>query len=254
MRILLVNPNITEAITTIMVEEARRSAAPTTTIVPATARFGTQYIENRIESAIASHAVLDAIAEHADGCDAVIVSAFGDPGVAAAKELLDIPVVGISEAAFLTAYTLGRSYSMVCLTQRLRTWYMECAREHGLAGRMASARALDVAVPDITRARETLKEFLVEQSLRAVNEDGAEVIIMAGGPTAGLTREIRDRIPVPTIDGVSCAVRLAEMLVGLDVRPPTRGSFARPPSKPAKGLSAALMRQITGMPGDNARG
>lgn len=246
MRILLVNPNITEAITTIMAEEARRSAGPATTIVPATARFGTLYVENRIEAAIASHAVLDAIAEHADGCDAVIISAFGDPGLAAAKELLDMPVVGISEAAFLTAYTLGRRYSMVCLTQRLRTWYMECAREHGLDARMASARALDVPVPDITRARETLKELLVEQCLRAVDEDGAEVIIMAGGPTAGLTREIRDRVPVPTIDGVSCAVRLAEMLIGLGARPPTRGSFARPPHKPAKGLSAALMRQITG--------
>ncbi len=246
MRILFVNPNITEAITTIMVEEARRSAAPATTIVPATARFGTLYIENRIESAIASHAVLDAIAEHAKGCDAVVVSAFGDPGVAAAKELMDIPVVGISEAAFLTAYALGRSYSMVCLTQRLRIWYMECAREHGLAGRMASARALNVPVPDITRAREELKELLVEQCLRAVDEDGAEVIILAGGPTAGLTREIQDRIPVPTIDGVGCGVRLAEMLVGLNARPPTRGSFARPPHKPAKGLSAALMRQITG--------
>ena len=246
MRILFVNPNITEAITTIMVEEARRSAAPATVIVPATGRFGTLYIANRIESVIASHAVLDAIAEHAENCDAVVISAFGDPGVAAAKEFMDIPVVGVSEAAFLTAYTLGRRYSMVCMTQRLRTWYMECAREHGLAGRMASARALDVPIPDITRARETLKELLVEQCLRAVDEDGAEVIIMAGGPTAGLAREIQDRIPVPTIDGVSCAVRLAELLVGLNARPPTRGSFARPPHKPAKGLSSALMRQIAG--------
>jgi Asp/Glu/hydantoin racemase len=110
---------------------------------------------------------------------------------------------------------------------------------------MASARALDVPIPDITRARETVKEPLLEQCLRAVDEDGAEVIIVAGGPAAGLAREIQDRIPVPTIDGVSCAVRLAEMLIGLNARPLTRGSFARPSYKPAKGLSPALMRQIT---------
>jgi Asp/Glu/hydantoin racemase len=106
MRILFVDPNITEALTTIMVEEARSSAAPATTVVPVTGRFGTLYIENRVESAIASHAVLDAIAEHVRGCDAVVISAFGDPGVTAAKELMDIPVLGVSEAACLTAYAL----------------------------------------------------------------------------------------------------------------------------------------------------
>ena len=246
MRILFINPNVTEAITSIMADEARKSASAATTIVPATARFGTQYVANRIEAAIAGHAVLDVIAEQAEGCDAVIISAFGDPGLYAAREMIDIPVVGISEAAFLTAYTLGRRYSMVCLTNRLRTWYMECAEEHGLAGRMASARALDVPIPDITLARETLKEHLVEQALRAVDEDGAEVIIMAGGPAAGVAREIQERIPVPTIDGVNCAVRLAEMLIGLNARPPSRGSFARPPHKPAKGLSLELMRRISG--------
>jgi allantoin racemase len=246
MRLLLINPNVTESITTIMAEEARRSASPVTTIVAATARFGTQYVANRVEAAVAGHAVLDLIAEQADGCDAVIISAFGDPGLYAAREMLDIPVVGVSEASFLTAYTLGRRYSLVCLTKRLRTWYMECAEEHGLAGRMASARALDIPIQDITQARETLKEHLVELALRAVDEDDAEVIIMAGGPAAGVAREIQDRVPVPTIDGVSCAVRLAEMLVGLNARPPSRGSFATPQHKPAKALSPELMRRISG--------
>lgn len=246
MRLLLVNPNITQAVTETMLAEARRSAATSTEIVPATARFGAQYVENRIEAAIAAHAVLEVLAEHAGDCDAVVVAAFGDPGVFAAKEMLPIPVVGIAEAAFLTACTLGKRYSVVCLTPRLRTWYMECAAEHGLHGRMASTRALDVAPTDITRAKEEMRERLVEQALLAVEEDGAEVIILGGGPIAGLAREVADRIPVPIIDGVSCAVRLAEMLVGLAPRPPRRGSFARPAHKPAQGLAPALQRFVTG--------
>ena len=141
MRILFINPNVTPAITEIMAAEALRSAAPGTEIVPATARFGTLYVANRIEAAIAAHAVLDLLAERAAGFDAAIVSAFGDPGIYAAKELLDIPVVGVSEAAFHFAYLLGKRYSLVCLTERLRTWAVECAEEHGLTGRLASARA-----------------------------------------------------------------------------------------------------------------
>jgi allantoin racemase len=248
MKLLLVNPNVTAAMTESMAAEARRYASQSTDIVAVTAEFGTQYVENRVEAAIASHAVLDALAKHADGCDAAMISAFGDPGLAAAREFAAMPVVGIQESAMLTAWMLGRRYSIICLTPRLRTWYIECAREHGLAGRLASVRALDVPIPDITRAKEQLRDRLVEQCMLAVEQDEAEVIIFGGGPIAGLAREMRDDIPVPCLDGVSCAVRMAEALVGLSPRSAERGSFARPRAKPARGLSPELMRRITGAP------
>jgi len=246
MKLLLINPNITEAITAAMAEEARHFASPGTAILPVTAAFGTQYVENRVEATIASHAVLDALAKHEVGCDAAIVCAFGDPGLAAAREFAAIPVVGIEESAILTAWMLGCRYSIICLTPRLRTWYIECAQEHGLAGRLASVRALDSPIADITRAKEQFRDALVDQCMRAVDHDGAEVIIFGGGPIAGLAREVRDAIPVPTLDGVSCAVRMAEALVALQPRPASRGSFARQAAKPALGLAPELMRRITG--------
>lgn len=246
MRLLLVNPNITEAMTNAMAEEARRFASPGTEIVAVTAPFGTQYIANRAEAAIAGHAVLDAITTHGAGCDGAIVSAFGDPGLGAARELADMPVFGLAESAMLTAWTLGRRYSIVCLTPRLRRWYIECAREHGLDGRLGSVRALDVAIPDITQAKDQLRARLIEECQAAVDQDEAEVIILGGGPLAGLAREAAADIPVPALDGVSCAVRLAEAVIGLRPRQPTRGSFARPTPKPASGLSPALQARIEG--------
>ncbi|MSP01482.1 MAG: Asp/Glu/hydantoin racemase [Acetobacteraceae bacterium] len=244
MKLLLINPNVTEAMTTSMAAEAQRFASPGTEITSVTAAFGTQYIENRAEAAIAGHAVLDALANHMGGHDAAIVSAFGDPGLAAAREFADMPIFGIEESALLTAWTLGRRFSIVCLTGRLRRWYQECAEEHGLAARLVSVRALDVPIPDITAAKDKFRDRLLEECTRAIEQDEAEVIIFGGGPIAGLAREAADQIPVPTLDGVSCAVRLAEAVVGLHPRPPMRGSFARPRPKPAKGLSPALMRRI----------
>ena len=158
MNLLLINPNITEAMTDSMAAEARRFASPGTAITAVTAAFGTQYVENRAEAAIASHAVLDALAKHAAGADAAIVCAFGDPGLAAAREFADIPIVGIEESAILAAWMLGRRYSIICLTPRLRTWYIECAQDHGLAGRLASVRALDAPIADITRAKEQFRD------------------------------------------------------------------------------------------------
>ena len=244
MKLLLVNPNVTAAIADVMAAEARRSASPGTEIDVASADYGTLYIENRVEAAVAAHAVLDVLAEHGENCDAAIIAAFGDPGVYAAKEMMPVPVVGVSEAAFLFAYTQGKRYSIICLTERLRTWYMECAEEHGLHGRLASARALTVPVPDITTAKQDLVAELTEQCRLAVEEDGAEVVILGGGPTAGLAREIADRVPVPLLDPIGCAVKLAESLVSLELRTPQRGSFAQPHSKPARNLSPALSKMI----------
>src|SRR5207237_9195652 len=90
MKLLLINPNISEDVTAIMAAEARRSASPGTEIATATARFGALYIENRVEASVASHAVLDALAEHGAGADAAIISAFGDPRLAAARDLVDV--------------------------------------------------------------------------------------------------------------------------------------------------------------------
>jgi Asp/Glu/hydantoin racemase len=240
MKLLLINPNISDDVTTVMADEARRSASPGTEIATTTARFGALYIENRPEAAIAAHAVLEAIAEHGRDADGVILSAFGDPGLAAARELYDIPIVGLAESAFLIAWTLGRRYSIVAMTPRLGAWFRESAKEHGLDGRLVSVRALAQGPRDIGRAKEELRETLVIEAIRAVEDDGAEVVILGGGPIAGLARECADRIPVPTLDGVSCAVRLAEALVGLTPRPPQRGSFARPAAKPNRGLSPSL--------------
>jgi allantoin racemase len=244
MKLLLINPNVTEAMTASTATEARPFASPGTEITAVTASFGTQYIENRVETAIAAHAVLEALAVHMDGHDAAIVAAFGDPGLAAAREFADIPVFGIEESALLIAWTLGRRIAIVCLTPRLGRWYQECAEEHGLAGRLVSVRALDVPIPDITQAKARYRARLLEECARAIDEDHAEVIIFGGAPIAGLAREAAAEIPVPTLDGVSCAVRLAEAVAGLHPRPPSRGSFARPEPKPARGLSPALTRRI----------
>ena len=116
----------------------------------------------------------------------MIISAFGDPGLHAAKEFLDVPVVGVSEAAFLAAYMLGNRYAVVCLTPRLKTWYVETAHAHSLAGKLVAARVIPGPVGDITRAKVDLKERLLAESLRAIAEDDAEVILIVGGPVAGL--------------------------------------------------------------------
>ena len=250
MRLLVVNPNISVSVTRLIEAEARRCTDAATEIVAVTAPFGVAYIETRSEAVVGAYAVLNVIAEHRTGCDAIIVAAFGDPGVAAAREIVDVPVVGISEAAFVTACLLGRRFSIVAISQRIAAWYRECAEFNKVDGRLASIRTLTAPLHDVGTVQEDKESFLLELCSRAVEEDGADAIILAGAPLAGLGRRIADRVPVPLVDGVSSAVRQTEALVRLSPRAPEAGSFAPPPSKPQKDLPAALAALIGRQPAD----
>ena len=256
MRLLLINPNISESVSALIRDEARRSASAGTEIEVVTASAGVAYIETRFEAMLGAHAAAQLAAQHHEKADAVIIAAFGDPGLLALREVMPCPVTGLSEAALASACLLGQRFSIVAISQRIRAWYGETVNAYGLASRLASIRALDEPLPDIGQVQTTQAERLVQLAERCVSADGADVIVLAGAPLAGLARSIAGRIPVPVLDGVGSAVRQAEILVRLGAAPARGGSFAPPPEKPHHGLSpeiAALLghaRQRRAHPAD----
>lgn len=244
MNILLINPNTSDSVSALIRAEAERSAAPGTQIEVLTAPFGVAYIETRFEALIGAYAAAELAAAHHERFDAVIVAAFGDPGLAGLREALPCPVTGLTEAALASACLLGQRFSIVAISQRIRAWYGETVHHIGLEGRLASIRGLDEPLIDIGNVQGNQGERLVALAERCVDEDGADVIVLAGAPLAGLARTLPGRLPVPVVDGVSSAVRHAESLVALQPGQATRGSFAPPPIKPNQGLSPAIARLL----------
>ncbi len=244
MRLLIINPNISDSVTALIEAEARRSAAPDTRITMQTAAFGVAYIETRFEALIGAYAVAQLAADHVDGHDAVIVAAFGDPGLGGLREVLPVPVLGLSESALASACLLGHRFSIVAISQRISAWYREVVEANGLIGRLASIRALDRPLAGIGSVQTDHAEALRRLCERVVDEDGAEVIILAGAPLAGLARTLRGQLPVPVVDGVSSAVRHAESMVALAPGKASRGSFAPPPLKPNAGLPPGIARLL----------
>ncbi|ASN51719.1 aspartate/glutamate racemase family protein [Sinomonas sp. R1AF57] len=240
MRLLVINPNISEDVTALIRSEAERSAAPATELVVRTAGHGVEYIETRLESLIAAGAVAELIAEHAGQVDGVVVAAFGDPGMPALKELADVPVLGITEAALCAAALQGHRFSIIAISDRITAWYRDCVERFGFGSRLASIRSITEALRGIGSVQEDFRPTLVELARLAVAGDGADVVILAGAPLAGLAREVADEIPVPVVDGIGAGIRLAEAVVGLASGPHRAGSFAAPPLKRRTGLSPAL--------------
>ena len=246
MRILLANPNTSAGVTERIAAVARGVASAGTEIVAVTGASGVPYIATRAEAAVAGRTTLELMAEHGPGCDAAVVAAFADPGLGGARELMDFPVIGLAEAAMLTACMLGRSFSIVTFSGALKSWYRECVDYHGLSGRLAAIRCVDVPLGDIGNVQEVLCEELVALCARTVAEDEADVVIFGGAPLAGLARVVAGRVTVPVVDGVEAAVRQAETLVALGVRKATAGSFRRPAGKAAIGLPDPLAARLSG--------
>jgi len=242
MKLLIINPNISSSVTELIGQEARRIASPTTEITTLTAELGVAYIETRFEAMIGAYATAELAARHAGQHDAVIVAAFGDPGLVALREVLDIPVLGLTESALMSACMLGQRFSIIAISRRISAWYRETVQANGLLDRLASIRTLDQRVQNIGSIQNDHAEELKALCLQAIEQDGADVLIIAGAPLAGLARAISSEIPVPLVDGVSSAVRHAESLVALGARAPKLGSFAPPPIKLNTGLTPAIQK------------
>ncbi|WP_337269612.1 aspartate/glutamate racemase family protein [Oryzifoliimicrobium ureilyticus] len=243
-RILLFNPNTSREVTDLLVEAASPALWSGSTLIPVTAPRGIPYIATRAEAAIASGIVLETLAEHEGDFDVAIIAAFGDPGLGGARELMSVPVIGLAEAAMLSACMLGQRFSIVSFSRALGPWFRECVAMHGLLDRLASIRLLDGAFASLATVQDEKEDLLVDLARSAIEHDGADVIILAGAPLAGLAGRVRDRIPVPVVESVVAAVKQAELLVALNTKKPSAGSFRRPDPKPSIGLSAALERSL----------
>lgn len=243
MKILLLNPNTTADVTDLLNAAGSKVASASTELVPVTATRGVPYIATRAEAQIGGAIALEMLAE-AGPIDAAIIAAFGDPGLFGARELFTFPVVGLAEAAMLTACMLGRRFAIVTFAGALAPWYEECVAMHGLSGRCAGIRALDGGFQSISDVQAEKEELLVALANQAVAQDSADVVILSGAPLAGLATKVRDRIPVPVVDPIAAAVRQAETLAVLKPRKAVAGTFRRPDPKPTIGLAEPLAAVI----------
>jgi len=235
MRILIANVNTTEAITEVIAEQARSVASPGTEIVGLTPWFGAESVEGNFESYLAAIAVMDRVLAYEGPYDAVIQAGYGEHGREGLQELLNVPVVDITDAAASTAMYLGHAYSVVTTLDRTVPLIEDRLKLSGLYARCASVRASGLAVLELEAEPQRAVQAIVEQAERAVRDDKAEVICLGCGGMAGLDEQIRQRTGVPVVDGVSAAVTIAESLVRMGLSTSKVRTYATPRAKKVVG-------------------
>lgn len=242
MRILVVNSNTSAVVTGKVTAEARAAAGPGTEIVAVTGTFGARVIGTRAEHAIAEHSTIALVAAHSSDCEAVVIAVSYDTGVRGARELLPIPVIGMTEAGLLTSCMLGGRIGMVTFGRRVLPLYQELVASYGLASRIAGWRVLESTAAYGRGAHPELDAEIVAAARDVVERDGAESVVLTGAVMAGVPRRLQPSIPVPVVDCIAAGVRQAELLVGMRLPKPQAGSYATPAGRELVAVDEAILR------------
>lgn len=228
MRLLLVNPNSTAPMTAKAEAAARRVARPDTEIIPATAVGNPPSIQGFYDVAMSLPGLLGEIEKRRQEIDAVVIACFDDTGLDAARAAVDVPVVGIGEAAFHAASFLCCRFSVVTTLGRSIPGIEANLQRYGLAVRCARVRASGVPVLDLERGDPAVVERVADQIESAMRDDGAEAIVLGCAGMTEMTTYLAGRFGIPVIDGVASAVTFAEALVATGYKTSKVGGYARP--------------------------
>jgi allantoin racemase len=240
MRILLVNSNTSDVVTGKVAAAARAAASPGTEIAAVTGTFGARVIGTRSEHAIAEHSTIALVAKHAPGCDAVVIAVSYDTGLRGARELLGVPVVGMTEAGLLTACMLGGRIGLVTFGRRVLPLYQELVASYGLADRVAGWRTLESTAAYGPGGHSELDREIVGAANDLVARDFAEVVVLTGAVMAGVPARLQPDVPVPVVDCIVAGVRQAELLARLALPKPRAGSYAPPAGRELVDVDPAI--------------
>jgi allantoin racemase len=235
MRIFVINPNTSESMTDHIRWELERIKRPDTELRVVSAEYGPVSIESAYDEALAQPATLERVRQaNEEGYDVVILACFSDPGLDAAKEISDIPVIGIEESTMHIAAMLGHKFSITtAFRSRVPTRELH-VRERGLESAYASTLVMNMSVLDMDANPEKAKARILELARTAVQEDGAEVIVLGCAGLAGYAEDIERELGAIVLDPTSVAFKIAEAIVDLGLRHSKVGRFAKPPAKEIK--------------------
>ncbi|MBW7961962.1 aspartate/glutamate racemase family protein [Bradyrhizobium sp. BR 10261] len=182
---------------------------------------GPSAVESNADAALVVPELLRAVPKWiAESYDAVVIGCFSDPGIAAIRDLADIPVIGPGGSAMHLAAQFGERFAVLSsdptpkgLPARLRSL--------GLADLFVSERMVGCSVLDLVRRPDEAFNGILAAA-RACVDDGADILVMGCtgmGFTPRLTERLQDRVGVPVVNSVLAGLKIAEAAVRLNLRP-----------------------------------
>lgn len=228
MKLLIVNPNSTAAMTDRIARSVRPFAAAGTELSFRNPDTSPASIEGHYDEAASVMAMLDIIAEaERAGTEGTVVACFDDPGIGAAREIASGPVIGICEAAMQAASILAARFSVVTTLPRSVPIIEDLAMRYGMERRCRRVHAADIAV--LALEHDPDARFIVRDAVcGAVARDGSDAVVLGCAGMADLTEWLSAEAGIPVIDGCLAGLKIVEGLVGAGLRTSKAGAYGWP--------------------------
>jgi len=235
MRLLFINPNSTEAMTTAAVNTCQQFVAKDVTIIGATSSYGPPSIEGYYDEVFSIPPMLEKInsfiKDQENPIDGVIIGCFDDTGVDAARSMLDIPVIGLCQAAMQTATLISNRFSIITTLSRSVPALRHLVSKYGYSEICPNVRSSEIPVLELEKSGSNAEEILSIQIQHAIEEDGAEAIVLGCAGMVNLTERLSDKFGLPIVEGVVPAVNIVSCLVRTGVKTSKQGGYASPVAK-----------------------
>ena len=216
-------------------EEAMKFISKDTEIDVECIEYGTTSIESVYDVYLCAPGIIK-IAETAqsEGFDGVFISCMMDPALHAVREMLDIPVVGACRPSMMYAGDLAHKFSVVTVLKNIQFSLENIAREICLDSKLVSVRSVNIPVLDLSN-KEKLINALIEESKKAINEDGAHAIILGCTGMTGVNEILSKSLllegyKIPIIYPLSIGLKYLETLIFLKLSQ-SKMTYMYPPEK-----------------------
>lgn len=213
MRILVINPNSDVEKTKTIGSAAKKYASPGTEIATVNPQDGPVFLVDAYDEAVQVHKVIDLVEKNRNNYDAFIIACGSDPGLEACRVIAK-NVIGIGEAAIMTACAVAKRFSVLCVTKNTEPAAWEQLRYLGIApSRCASVRVVGNATRDeAVKERHKMIDVYCQVGQRCIDEDGASALVFDGAGLDDIKEVLEERLKVPVISGVISAVKIVEQL------------------------------------------
>ena len=213
MRILIINPNTSGEMLETIDTTAKKFASPTTEITTVNPKDGPELIASAYDLALQAIKVIDLVDRNKVSYDCFIIACGGDPGLEACRTIAN-NVLGIGEAAFMTACAVGKCFSLLSTTKGAAASVPERLRSLGIdQSRCASVRVVGSGTSDeIVKKRQEMFDVYCKVGKQCVDEDGADALILSCAGMSDLGERLEKFLKTPVIIGVVSALKIAEQL------------------------------------------
>ncbi len=166
--------------------------------------------------------IYNAMRAEREGFDAFLIGNASDAGILAAREVVNIPVLGLTETSLLVSCMMGATIGIMTVSDKWNARILENVRRCGMEARVAGIEGLNTSPLELKKAMvdASLRDKVVADFMAAARrqlERGAEVIIPAGGDVIVFLADAGifsvDRAPI--VNGIVELVKMGELAVRL---------------------------------------